>query len=67
MVLTDGPPFVLVVDVEVNFVEDGLALAWVAVEDVVIVVGVATPLDGLEPGTCWRSLPCSVIRAGPSL
>jgi len=30
-------------------------------------LGVETPLDGPEPGACWISLPCSAIRAGPSL
>lgn len=28
--------------------------------------GVENPLDGLEPGACWISLPCSAIKAGPS-
>jgi hypothetical protein len=27
---------------------------------------VENPLDGLEPGACWISLPCSAIKAGPS-
>jgi hypothetical protein len=28
--------------------------------------GVENPLEGLEPGACWRPLPCSVIKAGAS-
>lgn len=30
-------------------------------------VGVAKPLEGLEPGVCCRSFPCSLIKAGPRL
>ena len=69
VVLTDGPPFVVVVvEVDVGLVVDeGFAFAWAAVEEVVTVVGVATPLEGFEPVACWRSLPCSAMRAGPSL
>lgn len=28
--------------------------------------GVLQPDDGLEPGACWMSLPCSLIKVGPS-
>jgi hypothetical protein len=45
-------------------VEDGFAFACAAV---VAGVGVAKPLEGFESGPCCRSLPCSVINAGPSL
>jgi len=53
---------------EAVVVEDGFAVAWAVVEEVALLVGVAKPLDGLESGgACWRSLPCSLIRAGPSV
>lgn len=29
--------------------------------------GVDTPLPGFEPGACWMSFPCSLIKAGASL
>ena len=45
----------------------GFAFACLAVEDEVTCVGVEIPLGGPESGACWRSFPCSVIRAGPSL
>ena len=47
--------------------EEGLARDWVADEDVVLLMGVETPLEGLELGACWMSLPCSAIRAGARL
>ena len=65
VVLTRGP--FLPAEVNVFADVDGLALAWAAVEEVVMVVGVATPLEGLEDAVCWRSLPCSEMRAGASL
>lgn len=63
VVLTDGPFFV----VEVEGREDdgaGLAFAWAAVEEFTIVVGT---VDAGESVACWMSLPCSAMRAGPSL
>ena len=54
----------LPVDVVANgFDADGLAFACVAEEDVVTVVGTK---EGDAPVACWRSLPCSAIRSGPS-
>ena len=35
-----------------------------AEEEVVLLSGVETPLEGLEFGACWMSLPCSAMRAG---
>lgn len=63
VVLTEGP--FLVVDVE-GCEDDGagLAFAWAALEEFMIVVGMA---DADESVVCWMSLPCSVMRAGPSL
>ena len=54
------------VDVEEVVEELGLACVCAAVEEVVLLIGVAAPLVGPEPGGCWRSLACSVIRAGAS-
>ena len=58
----------LLVDVDVDVVveEVGLACVCAAVEDVVLLIGVAAPLVGPELGGCCRSLACSVIRAGAS-
>lgn len=63
VVLTEGP--FLVVDVE-GCEDDGagLAFAWAAVEEFMIVVGMA---DADVSVACWMSLPCSAMRAGPSL
>lgn len=64
VVLTDGWPAVLVVVIlGADLVVSGLAFAWEAVEEVVIVVGCR---EGDAPVACWRSLPCSAMRAGPS-
>lgn len=51
---------------EVGVLEDGpgLAIAWAAVEEVVIVVGI---VDAGELVGCWIALPCSEMMAGPSL
>lgn len=63
VVLTEGP--FLVVEVE-GCEGDGaaLAFAWAAVEEFMMVVGTAGA-DELD--ACWMSLPCSAMRAGPSL
>lgn len=53
-------PWLVETDVEVF----GFALACAAVEEVILLIGVETPLVGPEPGACWISLPCSAIRAG---
>lgn len=58
VVLTDDFVFVLVVVVVVGLTGTAFLEGCH--------VGVETPLDGFEPGACWRSLPCSVIRAGAS-
>ena len=42
-------------------------VAWVLPELGTWSFGVETPLDGLESGACWMSLPCSEMSAGPSL
>lgn len=52
----------------VGWVDDCFVLFCVeAAADVEAGVGVAKPLEGFESGACCRSLPCSVISAGPSL
>ena len=58
----------LLVDVKIaGAVEElGFACVCAAVEDVVLFTGVAAPLVGPDPGGCWRSLACSVIKAGAS-
>ena len=63
VVLINGPLLPPEVAVELDL---GFAFAWAAVEEVVMVVGVANPDEGLEPGACWISLPCSAMSVGPS-
>lgn len=64
VVLTDGWPAVLVVFiVEADLVVSGFAFVIEAVEEVVIFVDCRV---GAAPVACCKSLPCSVIRAGPS-
>ena len=60
VVFMAGP---LVVEV-CDDVKEGFARDWAADEEVVLFMGVDTPLEGLELGACWMSLPCSAIRAG---
>ncbi len=41
--------------------------AGLATEEPDMTFGVLKPDDGLDPGACWISLPCSDIRVGASL
>ena len=54
-------------EVDVFEVEDfevlDLAFDWAAVEEVVVFLYGSGPW----PGACWMSLPCSAMRAGPSV
>ena len=51
-----------VFEVEVFEVVD-LAFVWAAVEEVLVFLYDSGPW----PGACWMSLPCSAMRAGPSV
>ena len=53
----------VVVVLGADLVLSSLAFAWEAVEEVVMVVGCR---EGEAPVACWRSLPCSAMRDGPS-
>ena len=64
VVFTEGRSAVLLVIVlGADLLVSGLAFAWEAVEEVVMVVGCR---EGEAPVACWRSLPCSAMRDGPS-
>ena len=65
VVLTEGPEVV----VEEDFCADAvdvvvvLELVWETLEEDVIFVDCSV---GVAPVACWRSLPCSAMRVGPS-
>ena len=64
VVFTEGWPAVFVVVVlGFDLVVSGFAFVIEAVEDVVTVVGC---IAGGRPVACCRSLPCSLMRVGPS-
>ena len=64
VVLTEGWPAVLVVVVfEALFVVAGFAFVMEAVDDVVTLVDWRF---GVAPVACCKSLPCSLISAGPN-
>lgn len=62
VVFTTGPSWLD--DVKLSVVDAaGLAFACAALEDVVVVSG---RKEGGVSEPCWISLPCSLIKAGPS-
>jgi len=57
----------VVVLTEVAILDFGADDARAEVPDETCNLGVDVPLAGWEPGACWMSLPCSAIKAVPSL